>query len=79
MPFDLDRDTVAYLVLAVVGWRQRQSQTVGLVQNGHGDRVMKLALGGGRKSNDLISRPVTRRKNAADFRLIAGQSADLVE
>ena len=57
VPVDLDRDAVTDLVLGVVGRRQRQPQFLGLVEDGQGDRVVKLPLGGRREAEDLLGLP----------------------
>ena len=70
VPLDLDRDAVTDLVLGVVGRRQGEPQLLGLVEDGQGDRVVELPLGGRREAED----PLGSQPSAAITRPTSGRS-----
>ena len=78
-PVDVDRDAVADLVLGVVGHRQLEVQLLRLVENGQGNGVMELLLGGGGEEQDLFFGETVAGDDAADLGSFPGQGARLVE
>ena len=70
VPLDVDGDPVAHLVLGVVDLGSSRFLLLGLVEDGQGDRVVELPLGGGGELEDRSS----RTRLAAMIRPTSGRS-----